>query len=192
VFGHSYGAFVALQHAVDYPGMAAATISCAGVPSARWLEGIDAELARFEPEDLRAQVTASWERELSAQTSQEVVDLLYEQIPFHFADPRDPRIPDLIARTEGLTGSPDVLRHFSASEYGGIEVEDRLPDVPQPVLLLAGRRDRACPAAASEAMATRLPHATLRVFEDAGHMMFVESPDAFLDTVAGFIGGLNR
>jgi pimeloyl-ACP methyl ester carboxylesterase len=41
-------------------------------------------------------------------------------------------------------------------------------------------------------MATRLPHATLRVFEDAGHMMFVESPDAFLDTVAGFIGGLNR
>jgi proline iminopeptidase len=192
VFGHSYGAFVALQHAVDYPGMAAATISSAGVPSAGWLEGIDAELARFEPEDLRDQVTASWEQELRVRTSEEMVELLHAQLPFHFADPTDRRIAEFIVRTEGLTGAPDVTRAFAANAYGGIDVEDRLGEIPQPVLLLAGRHDRACPAAASERMEELIPDATLHVFDDAGHMMFVESPDAFLGAVAGFVGGLSR
>ena len=36
VFGHSYGAFVALQHAIDYPGQAAASIVSCGVPAMRW------------------------------------------------------------------------------------------------------------------------------------------------------------
>ena len=33
VLGHSFGAFVALQNAVDYSGMAAATIVSSGIPS---------------------------------------------------------------------------------------------------------------------------------------------------------------
>jgi proline iminopeptidase len=33
--GHSYGAFVVLQHAVDFPGDAAQTIVSSGIPSAR-------------------------------------------------------------------------------------------------------------------------------------------------------------
>ena len=53
-------------------------------------------------------------------------------------------------RIDGMLGAPDVLRHFAAREYGGIELEDRLLDVPHPVLLLAGRHDRICPAVASE------------------------------------------
>ena len=35
VLGHSFGAFVALQHAVDVPGAAAATIISSGLPSER-------------------------------------------------------------------------------------------------------------------------------------------------------------
>src|SRR5262249_53171828 len=38
VLGHSYGAFVALQNAVDFPGMAAQTIVSSGVPSAHYLD----------------------------------------------------------------------------------------------------------------------------------------------------------
>lgn len=192
VYGHSYGAFVALQNAVDYPGTQAATIASAGVPSTRWLEGIAGELERFEPVELREQVAASWARELEVRTPEEMVDLLYEQIPFHFADPRDPRIDDFVARTHGMIGSPDVTRYFAANEYGGIDLEDRLLDVPHPILLLAGRHDRACPAAASEHMAKLIPDATVHVFEDAGHMTYVESHDEHLDAVAGFVDGISR
>src|SRR5215210_8255816 len=49
VLGHSYGAFVVLQHAVDHPGDAAQTIVSSGVPSARFLEQIAQNLATFEP-----------------------------------------------------------------------------------------------------------------------------------------------
>src|SRR5829696_4815697 len=42
VLGHSYGAFVALQHAVDDPNGPAATIVSSGLPSERWMEGLDA------------------------------------------------------------------------------------------------------------------------------------------------------
>ena len=37
VLGHSYGAFVALQNAVDFPGQAAQTIVSSGVPGSRFL-----------------------------------------------------------------------------------------------------------------------------------------------------------
>src|SRR5947209_14400080 len=68
VLGHSYGAFVALQNAVDFPGMAAQTIVSNGVPAAKYLTDVDKNLAAFEPTHLRAQVAASWEKESSVQT----------------------------------------------------------------------------------------------------------------------------
>src|SRR4051812_6877619 len=63
VLGHSYGAFVALQHCTDAPGAAVATVVSSGAPSMRFLEGVAEGLATFEPEDLREQVASSWERE---------------------------------------------------------------------------------------------------------------------------------
>jgi proline iminopeptidase len=186
VFGHSYGAFVALQNAVDYPGMALGTIVSSGVASARWLAGIEHELEVFEPEAMRQRVAESWAREATAETSDDVVQLWYDQLPFHFARPADPRIDDYVDRTEGMIGAPDVLRMFAASGYGGIEVLDRLPDVPQPVLVLTGRHERTCPAGASEEMARRLPDATLHVFEDAAHMTYVEAEDEFVGVIARF------
>src|SRR5215208_8140139 len=45
VLGHSYGAFVVLQHAVDFPGDAAKTIVSSGIPSARFLEHVSQNLA---------------------------------------------------------------------------------------------------------------------------------------------------
>src|SRR5206468_2739427 len=76
VLGHSYGAFVALQNAVDYPGHAVASIVSGGVASVRSLEGVGAALEAFEPLELREQVAVSWERESSAATPQDV-----EQLP---------------------------------------------------------------------------------------------------------------
>jgi len=190
VLGHSYGAFVALQNAVDYPGQAVATIVSGGVPTVRFLEGVGAALETFEPIELREQVAASWEREASVTTRVEVAELLHDQLPFHFRDPKDPRIQEYERRSEGTVGSPDVLRHFATASYGGIDLEDRLVDVTQPVLVLAGRDDRVCPVEASERMAELLPRAELHVFEESAHMTFVEEPEAYLDVVRSFLAPL--
>lgn len=192
VLGHSYGAFVALQHAVDFPGEPAGTVVSSGLPSARFLDALGDRLAAFEPEELRDQVTASWEAEASVTTADEVVRLLADQAPWHFADPRDPRIAGYNARTAGLAGSPDVLRHFATASYGGIEVEDALGAVEHPVLVLAGRHDRTCPPEAAEVIADGVPGAELVVFERSGHMTFVEEQDRYLEVVRDFLDRVRR
>jgi proline iminopeptidase len=187
VLGHSYGAFVVLQHAVDFPGDATQTIVSSGVPSTRFLEQIAQNLAAFEPIELREQVTDSWEREKSVRTQEEVAELLHDQWPFQFADPRDPRIEEYERRTARSIYSTDVLRRFASEEYGGIEIEDRLGDVTQPVLVLAGRHDRTCVVEAAQTIAEGVPRGELVVFESSGHMTFVEENDAYVRTVRDFL-----
>lgn len=99
VLGHSYGAFVALQNAVDFPGAAAQAIVSGGVPSSRFLEVVDQNLAEFKPESLRKQVADSWTREAQAQTQEDFASLMHDQMPFHFGDPLNPRIAEYEART---------------------------------------------------------------------------------------------
>lgn len=188
VLGHSFGAFVAVQHAADFPGAAVATIISSGVPSTRYMEAVEEGLAVFEPEELREQVTRSWADEATAQTQEDCRTLLTDQMPWHFKDPHDPRIAELCAGLDDMVFSPAVLR--ASSLEGGdlaIEVEDALPFVTQPVLVLAGRHDRTCVPAAAERMAELIPGSELHVFEQSGHMTFVEQEQEYVDVVRRFL-----
>ncbi len=186
--GHSYGAFVVLQHAVDHPGEPRGTIVSAGMAHARWLQGVDQQLAAFEPVELREQVTSSWARETEVQTEDEARVLLDEQMPFHFREPRGDALREFLSRTAGLARyAPDVIRHFATQEYGGIDVEERLGMVTHPVLVLAGRHDRTCPVDASVDMAGRLPDAQLVVFEESAHMTYAEETKRYLEEVRRFL-----
>ncbi len=187
VLGHSFGAFVALQHAVDAPGAAIATIVSGGAPSARYLDVVETNLAAFEPESLRDQVTDSWAREATVQTPEECLQILVDQMPFHFADPLDPRLDGFSAALGEGVYSPDVLRHFATAGYGGIEVEDQLAHVSQPLLACTGRHDRTCIPAASEAIAQRVPSGEMVIFEKSGHMTYVEENDRYLTVVRDFL-----
>lgn len=188
VLGHSYGSFVALQQAVDFPGQSAQTIISSGVPGSRFLMShVERELAAFEPERLRHQVTESWAREKTVNSADELATLMSQQLPFHFGDPLDPRIADYERRTAGAVYSPEVLRKFSADGYGSIEVEDRLQEVRQPVLVLAGRLDRTCSMEAATCIARGIAKAELVVFEHSGHMTFAEENDRYLDSVRNFL-----
>ena len=186
--GHSYGAFVVLQHAVDHPGEPRGTVVSSGVAAARWLNGVDQQLAAFEPAELREQVTLSWARETEVRTEDEAAVLMGDQWPFHFREPRGAALTDYLRRTAGLARyAPDVIRHFAAQDYGGIDVEHRLGEATHPVLVLAGRHDRVCPVGASQDMAQRLPDAALVVFENSAHMTFAEEQDSYLAAVRGFL-----
>jgi proline-specific peptidase len=187
VLGHSYGSFVALQHAVDFTGRPAASIISSGVPAADYLAEVERQLARFEPVELREQVTSSWARERDARTQEDCRQLLADQLPFHFRNPRDPRIDDMRAELEDMVFSPEVLRAAANEEYGGIDVEERLGTVSHPVLVLAGRYDRTCSLAGAQAIADGVPDAELVVFEQSGHMTFVEEEDRYVAAVRDFL-----
>ncbi len=169
VLGHSYGAFVALQNAVDFPGHAAQTIVSGGIPSARFLAVVQENLQKLEP------------------TQVEFAELIHDQMPFHFGNPLDPRLAEYEERTKNTIYAPAMLRHFSQNDYGSIEVEDRLQNVTQPVLVCTGKMDRVCIVAAAEAMAKGLPHNDLVIFEHSGHMTFVEENEKYLKVVREFL-----
>jgi proline-specific peptidase len=187
VLGHSYGAFVVLQNAVDFPGHAAQTIVSGGIPSARFLSVVQENLQKLEPADVREKVIASWDRESRVQTQEEFADLMRDQMPFHFGNPLDLRLAEYEERTKDTIYAPAMLRHFSQNDYGGIEVEDKLKNVTQPVLVCTGRLDRVCTVPAAEAMAKGLPDAELVIFEKSGHMTFVEEPELYLKVVREFL-----
>lgn len=188
VLGHSYGAFVALQQAVDYPDMAAAVVVSSGVPSMRYLEGVQERVQALEPTSLRERVETSWARESEVRTAEEFEDLMRDQWPFHFAFPGDSRIEEYRLRAADMVYAPDVLRRFADGTAGAIEVEDRLDLVEAPTLVLAGRHDRTCPPEAAEEIAAGIDDAQLLIFEASGHMTFVEEPEVYVEAVSRFLG----
>ena len=142
----------------------------------------------FEPESLRSQVTESWAKEPHAKTSDDVAELLFEQIPFHFKDPLDPRIVQFEAETRDAVYSAEVLAYVAEQGYGGFEVEERLHHIPVPTLVLCGRYDRACALNACEKIAGKIPNSELVVFEQSAHMFFVEEPQKFIQVMRKFLG----
>ncbi|HEX9201492.1 MAG TPA: alpha/beta fold hydrolase [Acidobacteriaceae bacterium] len=62
-----------------------------------------------------------------------------------------------------------------------------LPALTMPALIVVGRHDQFTPVADAELMHHNLPHSTLVVIEDAGHVTNLEQPGAFNRALAGFL-----
>ena len=187
VLGHSFGSFVALQHAVD-EGTAGHYVLLGCVPSSRWLDRIEANLAALEPPELRERIAASWEKETEVRTAAEFRDLFLDQLPFHFADQTSEAYREFAHNAvEHMRFSPDVLRTLANGQYGGIEVEDRLGEIARPVLVVAGEQDRVTVPEGAYAIVEAVPRAEYVLIRNAGHMMFVEAPQAVRAAIERFL-----
>jgi proline iminopeptidase len=67
------------------------------------------------------------------------------------------------------------------------DVRPQLGNIRVPTLVLAGRHDWVTPVGESEQLAERIPDAQLVVFEESGHMPFIEEQDLFVETVKRFM-----
>ena len=74
----------------------------------------------------------------------------------------------------------------ASAEHDAIE---RLGRLDHKTLVVAGTNDRLMPAAHAEALAKRIPGAELAYVSGAGHLPYLECPDAFAETVLGFLSG---
>ena len=186
VFGWSFGSFVAQSHMARH-GSASAYVLMGTVAGPGALHGVSDRLAVFEPERLRAQVTASWERESTVRTADEAKQLLADQMPFHLADPEGPLVQSLIDN-DRVVYRPDVLRHFAAGgDYGLADQRDVLRSFDRPVLVLSGALDRTTPAADAQELADAMPTAEHVVIDGAAHMIPYEQPEAFLAALGAFL-----
>ena len=55
------------------------------------------------------------------------------------------------------------------------------------VLIMVGRHDYICPVALSERLHEGIPESTLVIFEESGHLPWLEEPDAFFAELKHFL-----
>jgi pimeloyl-ACP methyl ester carboxylesterase len=103
--------------------------------------------------------------------------------------PRDKALLDM--RAERPPAAPGSERRrgelAQLDARAGHDVWDRLPAITCPTLVAGGRYDGIAPPANSEAIASRIPGAELRLYE-GGHLFFMQDPTAFPEIVA-FLAG---
>jgi len=59
--------------------------------------------------------------------------------------------------------------------------------IRQPTLILAGAQDRVMPLALTQELAHKIPHAQLKVFPDAGHLLFLEKAQEVNQAILEFL-----
>lgn len=99
------------------------------------------------------------------------------------------RHPDIVAaaRTLAESNAPDGLASVARGMALRPDSIPLLPEIACHALIIVGDQDAITPVADARTMFARIPHATLAVIEDAGHLSNLERPDAFTDRVATFL-----
>jgi pimeloyl-ACP methyl ester carboxylesterase len=182
LLGHSFGAIIATFHATEI-GTAAAYVISGGGDSSAALKA-DVEAAFEAMGEAGTTIADSWEREKTVETDDELRQLLRDQLPFHFHGAVPP------GYAEETVGSPEVLRHFAQVGYGDFDYRPKLADVDKPTLLIVGEHDRTTTPRASRVLHEGIAGSELVLLPDAGHMSFVEQPEAYLEAVGRFLSGI--
>ena len=179
LLGHSFGAIIATRHAIECGSAAGYVISGGGDSSEQLLADVEASLEAMG--DGADAIAESWEAEKTVETDDELRRLLEAQMPFHFHGEPPPGFSDR------MVGSPEVLRHFANTGYGDFDYLPQLARVSKPTLVIVGEHDRTTTPRAARALHEGIAGSDLAVIPEAGHMSFVEQPEAYLGAVRPFL-----
>jgi proline iminopeptidase len=170
LFGHSFGGWVAQEIAIRHPQRVSALVLAATTPGQ---PGSDES-----PEDDQGPPPPPEVADLLASRPRTDIDVVqaYTALAPHFlrtADTRD----FLLALRDGPVSADSWRRVFDA--LGRWSSVDRLAMIDCPTLVLAGRHDVFCSPPQLVRIARRIRGAEQVVFENSGHFMWLEEPDAF-------------
>ncbi len=98
-----------------------------------------------------------------------------------WTDERIAKHGSLLATPEYRAAYLSALRSIAGMRQlrTGVVVEDRLPELRMPTLLIWGRHDHIFPASHAQAAMERIPNGRLEVFDDSGHTPQMEEPERF-------------
>ncbi len=178
VLGYSFGGFVALEYALRYPESLERLILLGTSPAFDHGEEVEANARRkgATPEQLEA-LDATSQDDAEAWRQWKVIE------PLYFCDYDE----ELAERVMGKT----IVSSY-AGEAGDAIMEEwdltpRLGEIFAPTLILVGRDDFICPPSRAEIMHEGIPNSELVVFEKSGHFAHAEEPEAFFESVRGWL-----
>jgi len=179
VCGWSLGGLVALRWAQLAPHQVQRLVVVASTPCFAerkdWLFGVPAETLQQFSADLERDHVAMLRRFLTllvrgGGNERELLADLRSRLFSHGQ-------PDINALREGL----EILRD--------VDFRTELPNISQPVLLIAGECDKLTPAEASVTIAQALPNARVVKIAGAAHVPFLSQPDFFVELISDFLHG---
>lgn len=158
--GHSMGGAIALKTALGHPE------NLVGLG----LVGTGAKL-KVHPQIL----------ELCQTDFDKAIELV---VSWSFAEQADPVLIDKAREQMRRNGQAAFYRDFlSCSTF---DVMSRLGEIPVPTIVICGREDKLTPVKYSEYLQANILNAQLQVIEQAGHMVMLEQPGAFNQTLRQF------
>jgi L-proline amide hydrolase len=188
--GQSWGGMLGAEHAVRRPaGLKALVIANSPANMQTWVAEAN-RLRRDLPEDVQATLARH-------EDTGTITDPDYIAASRVFYDRHVCRVvpwPEEVARTFAIMDEDNtVYRNMNGpTEFHVIgtmkdwTIEDRLPDIVAPTLLISGRHDEATPEVVRPYV-ERVPNIRWVLFEDSSHMPHVEEKALCLATVSGFL-----
>jgi pimeloyl-ACP methyl ester carboxylesterase len=178
VLGSSFGSFVALRYAIDYPDHPSKLILMATVARMN-VQRISNAMARFGGEQQRAAA----ERFFTDPTQESEAAYLETCMPLYAVSPQDPDAEKRAVRR------PEVTRHFFNGEGMGFDHRKGAARVECPVLILNGDRDPVTPLAGARELAQCLPPdlVELVAIEGASHDLSHDAPEQVMSLLRRFI-----
>jgi proline iminopeptidase len=182
VIGASYGGMVALTYASRYPEHVSHLIAIVTVPDSRFLERAKQILAERGTEEQNAIAQHLWDGTFRDEEHlREYFRILGPLYSLTF----DPDSPQNSWKRAIL--SADAINQAFGGFLRTYDVREHLPRITAPTLVIGARHDWICPPEFSEEIATLIPNADLRIFENSGHGVRADEPEALMDAIAGFI-----
>jgi 3-oxoadipate enol-lactonase len=170
--GNSIGGMVAMQTSLDAPDRVIGNL----ILSSATNFGADTppEMAEAMQKDWRGVFSGLLEAAVSAKSKAER--------------------PEILAYMEGCFRVDDNFTEAvfwaSAADPEGVfnwNISDRLKDIKQPTLIIAGEEDGATTPAHNQFLADNIPGAEIKLYKDVGHFCQLEKPAVFNDDLRNFI-----
>ncbi len=182
VMGNSFGGMWALTYALRHPASLEKLILITTSPSYGFYEAAKAEVARKSTPEQIAAVPKLFEGEIDSDDALapwwEIMNPLY----YHRWDEK------YAEGKERSRPNAELMAHMWRNVMPSYDVRHRLADITAPTLVLGGRHDWVTPYPESEIIAAGIPGSELVIFEESGHLPFVEEQDRFMSVVRGFVG----
>lgn len=193
LFGHSSGAAIVLRYAEQYPTCVTKLILVGAQthdspPNDEFQQW--ATKRKDDPIFGPALAALTSARQSPPATDDEFVEALAKSSPYYFSDPKAAALFQEHSDLEDTPVRVWALVHNSAADS---KPENRLPHVADAgrvtakTLVLWGKDDPMCSLTAANALAEGINDAELVVFEQCGHIPWVEKREEFMSILRAFL-----
>jgi proline iminopeptidase len=191
LLGHSHGGVAAIAYAARHPERVERLILASTLPrhGATQETAMQAAIESRSGEPWYGDAVAALQVELEGTFAdgRELMGLVTRMLPLYFARYGDAER----AYVEALAAdelSVDATRLWEKEIFEHFDLRPLVLRLTMPTLVITGAEDFITGPAAADELVDGIPESELVVLPDAGHLIFVEAPEAFREAVLSFLG----